>query len=79
LGITKVFSDNKIKAAHSAQFVGIFRENFRVIQNILFLMIMQKVPEGGFTSENGRGGKGTRTLKSMKTQELKEVRAEEIQ
>lgn len=48
MGLTKVFSENKIKSAHSAQFVGIFRDNYKVMQNILFLMIMQIVPEGGF-------------------------------
>ena len=79
MGLTKVFSENKIKSAHSAQFVGIFRDNYKVMQNILFLMIMQIVPEGGFASNKGAGGKGSTTYKSMKTQELREVREEEIQ
>lgn len=42
-------------------------------------MTMQLVPEGGFAANNGKGGKGTTTYKSMKTNDLKEVREEEIE
>lgn len=31
MGLTKIFSENKIKSAHSHQFVGIFRENYKVM------------------------------------------------
>lgn len=48
MGNSKIFSDNKIKTAHSSQFVSIYREQHKVIQNILFLMFQQIVPEGGY-------------------------------
>ena len=38
MGYSKVFSENKIKTAHSSQFVSIYRDHYKVIQNILFLM-----------------------------------------
>lgn len=31
MGLTKVFSENKIKTAHSSQFVAIYREQFKVM------------------------------------------------
>lgn len=77
MNLSKVFSENKIKTALSSQFVGIFKENFKVIPNILFLMLQQMPPEGGFANDlNGK--KGSSTYKSLKTMELREVRKEEI-
>jgi len=38
MGLSKVFTENKIKTAHSGTFVQLYREQFKVIQNILFLM-----------------------------------------
>jgi hypothetical protein len=51
MGLSKVFSENKIKTAHSGTFVQIYREQYKVIQNILFLMFQQIVPDGGFSSD----------------------------
>lgn len=31
MGLTKVFGENKIKSAHSSQFIQIYREQFKVI------------------------------------------------
>jgi len=46
--------------------VQIYRDQFKVIQNILFLMFQQIVPEGGFKDHNAKT-KGTTTFKSLKT------------
>ena len=43
----------------------------------MFLMLQQIVPEGGFSTDYIKG-KGTRSLKSFKTLDLKKVREEEI-
>jgi len=51
MGLSKVFSENNIKTAHSGTFVQIYREQYKVIQNILFLMFQQIVPDGGFSSD----------------------------
>jgi len=66
MGLSKVFTENKIKTAHSSTFVQIYRDQFKVIQNILFLMFQQIVPEGGFKDHNAKT-KGTTTFKSLKT------------
>ena len=39
MGYSKLFSENKIKTAHSSQFVQIYRDHYKVTQNILFLML----------------------------------------
>jgi hypothetical protein len=51
MGLSKVFSENKIKTANSGTFVQLYRDQYNVIQNILFLMMGQIVPEGGFASD----------------------------
>jgi hypothetical protein len=48
------------------------------MQNILFLVLQQMVPDGGFAVDNANL-KGTTTYKSLKTIDLAEVRKEEIE
>jgi hypothetical protein len=46
--------------------VEIFRRQFNVNQNLLFLIFGQMIPEGGF-NEDDVGGFKSKTFKSMKT------------
>lgn len=50
-----------------------------VNQNLQFLLFGQLIPLGGFKVDGmGFGGIGSLTYKSMKTQDMKEIREEQI-
>jgi heme/copper-type cytochrome/quinol oxidase subunit 1 len=74
------YNNNKIKTTHSNHYVKLFIKKLNVNQNLQFLLFGQLIPVGGFASNGGFGGKGKAyTYKSMKTNDLREVREEEIQ
>lgn len=57
--------------------VEIFRNLFKVNQNLLFLIFGQMIPEEGFGGLLDNVIDNKRTLKSMKTQDLADYRREE--
>ena len=69
------FEKAKIRSSYSTKYIEIFRKQFNVNQNLLFLIYGQKIPEGGFKETNNNGP--SRILKSMKTQDLADFREEE--
>ena len=78
MNICQQFSDMKIKSVNTGRLVKIFRKKFLVNQNLQFLLFGQIIPEGGFQIEGLDKGKSY-TFKSMKTQELRDQREDEIQ
>ena len=69
------FQKAKIRSAFAQKYIEIFRRQFDVNQNLLFLIFGQMIPEGGFKDAHDYGP--SRTLKSMKTQDLADFREEE--
>jgi len=61
----------------SGRLVKIFRKKFNVNQNLQFLLFGQIIPEGGFKQE-AAGQKRSLTFKSMKTNDLRDQRQEEL-
>jgi len=39
MNTSKTYSENKIKTAHTFQFIGKFKSHYKVQQNILFLLL----------------------------------------
>ena len=78
MSICKKYHENKVKSANTKQFVQTFAKKLKVNQNLQFLLFGQMIPIGGFKDGNyGNGGRAY-TYKTMKTQELRETRKEEI-
>mmetsp|Transcript_17618 Transcript_17618/g.27250 ORF Transcript_17618/g.27250 Transcript_17618/m.27250 type:complete len:131 (-) Transcript_17618:678-1070(-) len=66
----------KIRSVSSTRLIKIFRKKFNVKNNIQFLIFGQIIPEGGFRNE--KDNDGASSFKTVRTQDLKELRDEEL-
>ena len=74
------YSANKIKSAHSKQIIQFFMRRLKVTQNLQFLLFGQMIPIGGFKAfGEGDGKDAGRTIKSMRTVDLKDFREDELE
>jgi hypothetical protein len=71
------YSMNKIKSTNTSHIVKVFTKDFKVINNLQFLIFGQMIPLGGWGDGDENMYKGF-TLKTMKTQELEEQRMIEL-
>lgn len=77
MSLCRKYALNKIKSTHTKQYVNTFAKKLKVNQNLQFLLFGQLIPIGGW-KDNEKPGYSY-TYKTMKTQELREVRQDEIQ
>ena len=76
LSICEKYINNKIKSANTGQIIKIFRKRFLVQENIQFLIYGQFID---FKEKDKDGNNRSTTYKSMRTNDLKEVRNQEIE
>lgn len=74
----KMYADNKIKCVRCSGLIKTFRTRFSVNQNIQFLIFGQLIPVGGFRQSHMMQKMQTQYT-SMRTNDLKDVRLDEIQ
>ena len=68
---------NKIKSLSTLYLIKYFRNKLHVQQNLQFLIFGQWIPKGGFKHDSDSMADNITQYKSMRTQELADVRAEE--
>ena len=65
------YSNQKIKSVYSMDLVKTFRKNFKVKENIQYLLFGQMIPEDGFGNANILQGGKDNHIKSLKTANLR--------
>ena len=68
----------KIRSVSSTRLIKIFRKRFNVKQNIQFLIYGQIIPEGGFKTEKAQAKETSNSLKTLRTQDLKDLHNEDL-
>jgi len=65
------YSDQKIKSVYSIDLVKTFRKNFRVKENLQYLLFGQMIPEDGFGNNAALANVKENRIVSLKTANLK--------
>jgi hypothetical protein len=60
------YNMNKIKSTNASHFVKVFTKNFKVVNNIQYLIFGQMIPLGGWGDGNANNNRAY-TFKTMKT------------